>query len=188
MDERKIYISDKHRRHSIRLKDYDYSQAGAYFITICTRSRKLIFGDVVEGEMRLNEYGRVVETEWIKTADIRKNVELDVFVVMPNHFHGVIIISGKGDPSGRPYAPSSPHGSPSGSLGAIIGQFKSAASKRINKLRGTPGTPIWQRSYYEHVIRNEDDLAEIREYIMNNLMKWELDKENLKNIGQVRQT
>ncbi|MGB2854964.1 MAG: transposase, partial [Dehalococcoidia bacterium] len=85
MDERKIYISDKHRRHSIRLKDYDYSQAGAYFVTICTHNRELIFGDVVKGEMRLNEYGRVVETEWIKTADIRKNVELDVFVVMPNH-------------------------------------------------------------------------------------------------------
>lgn len=126
VDEGKIYISDKHRRHSIRLKDYDYSQAGAYFVTICTHNRELIFGDVVEGEMRLNEYGRVVETEWIKTADIRKNVELDVFVVMPNHFHGVIIISGdntcgRGDPSGRPYAPTSPHGPQSGSLGAIIG-------------------------------------------------------------------
>ena len=188
MDEGKIYISDKHRRHSIRLKDYDYSQAGAYFVTICTHNRKLIFGDVVEGEMRLNEYGCVVETEWIKAADIRKNVELDVFVVMPNHFHGVIIIFGRGDPSGRPYAPTSPHGPPSGSLGAIIGQFKSAASKRINKLRGTPGIPIWQRNYYEHIIRNEDDLAEIREYIMNNPQRWEFDKENPTKTRQARPT
>ncbi len=116
----------------------------------------------------------------MKTADIRKNVELDVFVAMPNHFQGVIIIFGRGDPSGRPYTPSSPHGAPSGSFGAIIGQFKSAASKRINKLRGTPGTPIWQRNYYEHIIRNEDDLNEIREYNMNNPLRWELDKENTK--------
>ena len=188
MDEGKIYISDKHRRHSIRLKDYDYSQAGAYFVTICTHNRKLIFGDVVEGEMRLNEYGCVVETEWIKAADFLNIVYLFFCFVRPNHFTGDFMILVWAPPSGRPYAPTSPHGPPSGSLGAIIGQFKSAASKRINKLRGTPGIPIWQRNYYEHIIRNEDDLAEIREYIMNNPQRWEFDKENPTKTRQARPT
>ena len=86
---------DKHRRRSIRLKDFDYSQAGAYFVTICTYNKKCLFGKVITGEMQPNECGRVIEEEWLKTAEIRKNVELDVFVVMPNHFHGILVIEDK---------------------------------------------------------------------------------------------
>lgn len=178
---------DKHRRRSIRLKDYDYSQAGAYFVTICTYGKESIFGNVVDGEMQLNECGRVVEEEWVKTAEIRKNVELGVSVVMPNHFHGILAIvddcrgTARCAPTvgNRRFAKMT-----SASLPAIIRSFKSAATKRINELRGTHNTPVWQRNYYEHVIRNEDDLDEIREYIVNNPLKWDLDSENPNNVGE----
>ena len=184
---------DRYCRHSIRLNEYDYSQAGAYFVTICAHNRECVFGNVVKGEMRLNKYGRVVEAEWIETASIRNNVELDVFVVMPNHFHGVLVIVGGGrDTVGRDTARRAPtainerFGKPtSGSLPTIVRSFKSAVTKRINELRGTPETPVWQRNYYEHVIRDEGDLNEIREYIMSNPLKWELDRENPENLRQV---
>jgi REP element-mobilizing transposase RayT len=179
--------SNRHHRHSVRLSDYDYSQAGAYFVTICTHNKESIFGDVVNGEMQLNEYGRLVEAEWIKTADIRDNIELDTFVIMPNHFHGILTIvvdycggtvqrAPKLERFGKPT---------SGSLPTIVRYFKSAVTRRINELRGTPYVPIWQRNYYEHVIRNENDLDEIREYIVNNPAKWDLDSENPNNEGRL---
>lgn len=165
-----------HHRRSIRLKDYDYSQAGAYFITVCTYNRGCLFGDVVNGEMQLNDCGRVVEREWVNTANIRKNIELGVYVVMPNHFHGIMIlrrgIARYAPTSGR-FGKMAP-----GSLSAIVRSFKSAATRRINGLRGTPGTPVWQRNYYEHILRNGAELNEIREYVANNPLKWELDSEN----------
>ena len=184
---------DKYCRHSIRLKAYDYSQAGAYFVTICAHNRECVFGNVVKGEMRLNKYGRVVEAEWIKTANIRNNVELDVFVVMPNHLHGVlVIVGGVGDMAGRGTARRAPTGMnerfgkpTSGSLPTIVRSFKSAVTKRINELRCTPETHVWQRNYYEHVIRDEWDLNEIREYIMSNPLKWEMDRENPENLRQL---
>jgi putative transposase len=175
---------DKHQRHSIRLKDYDYSQAGVYFITMCTYGKESIFGNVVDGEMQLNECGRVVEEEWMKTAEIRKNVELDVSVVMPNHFHGILVIVDKcrgtvhRAPTLEQFAKPT-----SGSLPTIVRYFKSAVTRRINELRGAPNMPVWQRNYYEHVIRNENDLDEIREYIVNNTLKWDLDSENPNNAG-----
>ena len=180
---------DKHERRSIRLRDYDYSQAGAYFVTICTYNKVCLFGKVVDGEMQLNECGRVVEEEWVKTAEIRKNVELNEFIIMPNHIHGIIVINESNvgatcrSPKGEGTSPL-PKGPGSASLGAIISGFKSAATKRINELRDTPNTPLWQRNYYEHVIRNEDDLNEIREYIVNNPLKWHLDSENPNNVGE----
>ncbi len=187
--------SDKHCRRSVRLKDYDYSQAGAYFITICTHDRECVFGNVVEGDVILSEYGRVVEAEWVKTANIRNNVELDIFVAMPNHFHGVLIIVGGGNCTGRgtarraSTAMSERFGKPtSGSLPTIVRSFKSAVTRRINELRGTPRAPVWQRSYYEHVVRGEDDLDEIRKYIMSNPLKWELDEENPQKLRQERAT
>ena len=176
---------DKHRRRSIRLKDFDYSQAGAYFVTICTYNKKCLFGKVISGEMQPNECGRVIEEEWLKTAEIRKNVELDVFVVMPNHFHGILVIEDKcrgtvhRAPTLEQFAKPT-----SGSLPTIVRYFKSAVTRRINDLRGTSYTPVWQRNYYEHVIRNEDDLNEIREYIANNPVKWGLDSDNPSNSGR----
>ena len=172
----------KHQRRSIRLKDYDYSQAGAYFVTLCIRNKECILGKVVDGEMMLNAYGRLVEEEWIKTADMRRNVGLDVFVVMPNHFHGILAIVDKcrgtvhRAPTQEQFAKPT-----SGSLPTIVRYFKSAVTRRINELRGIPYKPVWQRNYYEHVIRNENDLNEIREYIVNNPLKWDLDSENPQN-------
>jgi len=175
-----IHHPDKYHRQSIRLKDYDYTQAGAYFVTICTHKRECVLGDVVNGEMQLNELGQVVEIEWLKTAEIRDNVELDAFVIMPNHIHGIIVIieSCVGATGRSPLR----NGPAPKSIGAIVAGFKSAATKRINELRSTPRAPVWQRNYYEHVIRNEDDLNEIREYILNNPLRWELDSENPKNM------
>jgi REP element-mobilizing transposase RayT len=176
------FIPGARNRRSVRLKEYGYVQAGAYFVTICTYNRDCLFGEVVDGEMRLNEYGEIARDEWIKTASVRTSVVLDVFVIMPNHIHGIIILTGNGSgnvgaarrvaPNGRVARTMQP-----GSIGAIIGQFKSIATKRINKRRGTPGLPVWQRNYYERVLR-EDELDRVRAYIQNNPAQWEMDAEN----------
>ena len=175
---------EKHHRRSIRLKGYDYTNTGAYFITICTHQKVCLLGDIVNGEMQLNAYGRVVEFEWFKTAELRGNIVLDAFVIMPNHVHGTIIITRRGVLQYAPtqYAPTqSDFRSPSQTIGAIVRGFKSAATKQINETRHMPGAPIWQRNYYEHIIRNEKELNQIRKYIINNPLQWELDKENPKN-------
>ena len=163
--------SPQRNRRSIRLQGYDYSQAGAYFVTLCTQNRECLFGEIVNGEMRLNEAGRVVADEWINTAEIRDEIELDEWVVMPNHFHGILVITvGRGD---RRVAPTGPQPR---SIGAVMAGFKSAATKRINELRQTPGMKLWQRNYWEHIVRNEPELNRIREYIHNNPAQWVLDK------------
>ena len=87
-----MYNSEKQRRRSLRLKGYNYTQEGAYFVTICTHNRKCIFGDIVDGQLRLNEFGRLAETEWLITENIRENVEMDEYIIMPNHMHGKSII------------------------------------------------------------------------------------------------
>ncbi|MGB7293038.1 MAG: transposase [Thermodesulfobacteriota bacterium] len=179
------YDSQRHHRRSIRLKDYDYSQAGAYFITICAYNRACIFGDILEGQIKLNQYGEIVNLEWLKTNNMRTNLVLDAYIIMPNHIHGIISISDFDDRRGTlQRAPTFEHfGKPvSNSIPTIIRLFKSSVTKQINALRGTLGLPVWQRNYYEHVIRNEDDLSEIREYILNNALKWDLDSENPKNL------
>jgi putative transposase len=186
------FIPGTRNRRSVRLKEYGYVQAGAYFVTICTYNRDCLLGEVVGGEMRLNEYGEIARDEWIKTASIRANVVLDVFVIMPNHVHGIIMLSENvgatrrvapirrfartmGEAPPRPYDRNG--GMQPGSIGAIIGQFKSVATKRINVRRGTPGLPVWQRNYYERVLR-EGEVDHIREYIQNNPAQWEMDAEN----------
>ncbi|HWP92234.1 MAG TPA: transposase [Thermodesulfobacteriota bacterium] len=134
------------------------------------------FGDIVEGRMFLNEIGFLVSDEWIRSVQLRKEIELDEFVVMPNHLHGIVIIreSNVGATGRSPL----PKGPKPRSIGAFIAGFKSSATKRINIMRGTSGFRIWQRNYYERIIRNEDELNEIREYIANNPLKWESDEEN----------
>lgn len=159
------------------MKDYDYSQAGAYFVTICALNKKCIFGDVENAEIRLNEYGQVVRNEWLNTENIRSNVELDAFIVMPNHVHGILVIVD--DCRGvLQYAPTKKYGfsSPSQTLGSIIRGLKSSVTKIINQIRNTHGVPVWQRNYYEHIIRNEKELDKIREYIANNPLNWETDE------------
>ena len=130
--------------------------------------------------MRLNDYGAVVQEEWLRTETIRPEVELGVFVVMPNHFHGIVILHGNPVGANRRFAPTMgrPAGTTPGSIGAIIQQFKSIVTKRINALRNTPGSPIWQRNYYEHIIRDERDFNTISEYILTNPGRWASDREN----------
>jgi len=161
------------RRRPLRLKDYDYRQEGAYFITICTHNRKCLLAKVIENEVRLNNWGRVVESEWRQTAILRPYVTLDVYVVMPNHFHAIFFLSR--DRATQRVAPTEEKpstGPKSASVGAIVGQFKAQVTKRINALWGPAIEPIWQRNYYEHIIRDEDDLNRIREYIEYNPVRW----------------
>jgi putative transposase len=167
----------EHYRRSIRLKGYDYSQAGAYFVTIVTWQRECLFGEITDGEMMLNEIGEIVREEWERTAAVRLNVELGEYVIMPNHVHGILVFVDDDVGATRRVAPTSST-LQSGSLGAIMAQFKSIVTKRINGLQNVSGRPIWQRNYYEHIIRNERDMDRIARYIESNPLRWTDDDEN----------
>jgi putative transposase len=175
----------KHHRRSIRLKGYDYTQSGAYYITIVTYQRQHLFGEVVNDEMRLNELGQIAHDEWFKTAVLRPYVTLyaDEFVVMPNHVHGIVWIehTDGGDIPAIVGAErrSVPTVAPK-SLGAIVRAYKSAVTYAINSLQNQRGAALWQRNYYEHIIRDEKDLQAKRDYILGNPMNWEDDDENIK--------
>lgn len=134
-------------------------------------------GEVMEGEMRPNQFGEVVAGEWSKTTLVRPQVELDAFVVMPNHFHAIINLNEDVGATRRVALPQTA-GPPQNSIGAIVGQFKSLTTKQINRLRNTPGADVWQRNYYEHIIRNPKKFEKIRNYIVNNPLKWDFDQEN----------
>ncbi len=162
------YDSTIHHRRSIRLQHYDYRQAGAYFITVGTHQHVSIFGEITDDAMRLNAYGHIVVEDWCWLADHHESVELDAFVIMPNHLHGIIVISGP--EGGSRTAPTKP-------LGRIIGAFKTVSTKHVNAWRETPGATLWQRNFYEHIIRNDTDLDRIREYIASNPAHWSEDAE-----------
>lgn len=169
-----IYDPTKHHRRSICLKGYDYSQPGAYFITLVTQDRACLFGEIVDGEMRLNDLGAIVAWTWQDLPNHVRNVVLDAFIVMPNHVHGIIVLT---DDPGVVGAGSEPAPTRCYALPEIIRQFKTFSARRINALRGTPGVPVWQRNYYEHIIRNEQSLHRIRLYIDRNPARWSLDRE-----------
>ena len=174
-----MYNPDIHYRKSIRLKNYDYSQNGYYFVTICTQDKEYLFGRIENGEMILNDYGKIVNNEWMKTAIMRTNVKLDQYVIMPNHIHGIIIINNRiGTAVGDTTAEKAEQfGKPtSNTIPTIVRGYKSSVTKQINSMRNLQGTPVWQRNYYEHIIREEKDLQKIREYIRNNIQMW--DDEN----------
>ncbi|MCR4439469.1 MAG: transposase [bacterium] len=185
------YDPDRHHRRSIRLKGYDYTQPGAYFIPICAHERASLFGAVVGGEMVLNEYGRIVQTCWDAIPNHFPHAELDAFVVMQNHVHGMLWIVETDGARNRVRATHAwplprnarPSGPASGALGAIVGSFKSAVTRRINALRGTPGPPVWQRNYHQHILRNEGALNTIRRYIAENPLRWHLDRYNAATVG-----
>ena len=171
-------MTPRYRHASIRLPWWDYSQAGWYFVTMCTQDRRCVLGEIVEGEVVLSSAGLVVEEEWRRTAMIRDHVNLDEFVIMPNHLHGILVFTGAAEKtSHRDVSTKSrlkPH-----SLGAIIGQFKSVCTKRI---RGAGFSQFgWQSRFYEHIIRDEQSVENIRQYIVDNPAKWELDTDNPKN-------
>jgi len=174
---------DSDRRRSIRLREYDYASPGAYFVTLCTHGGEALFGQVVDGEMVLNECGRVIEEEWHSTARLRPYVRLDAYVIMPNHFHGILWIDHTGRGMAR-HAPTREFGKPvAASLPTLVGAFKSAVTRRINQVRGTPGVQVWQRNYWEHVIRTDRALNAIRRYIADNPARWTLDRYNLAATG-----
>ena len=219
------YDPDKHRRGSMRLPGTDYAAPGAYFVTVCAYGGVCLFGQVVGGAMRLGDYGRVVQACWDDLPNHYPHVRLDAFVIMPNHVHGVIVLVGDGDVTGRGRAGSTgedparpgvgvdsdlevddvgagfkraptdvdpdaedvgagfkPAPTPAPrkrhALPEIVRALKTFSARRINEIRGTPGVPVWQRNYYDHIVRNDDELRRIRRYIQDNPRKWELDREN----------
>ena len=181
-------FSRQPQRRSLRLPGYDYSSSGMYFLTLCTAGKTPLFGRILRGEMVENECGQIVRSYWEELPSRVEHIRADVFVVMPNHVHGVIAIF---DNSVIKPSVGAIHELPLQStmarrqmlLPKIVGRFKMNSSKRINKLRNTPGSPVWQRNYYEHVIRNENALTRIQEYIQTNPLRWELDRENPTRCG-----
>jgi len=173
-----------YRHKSIRLKHYDYSQPGSYFVTICARNREPLFGKINDGEMVLSAMGKIVKTCIMDIPAHYPNVALDKFVIMPNHVHAIIVLWGENSRGTACRAPTEEKfGQPKkSSISTIIRSLKSTSTKRINILIHTSGHSIWQRNYYEHVIRNENELNKIRQYIINNPPKWEYDRENRNGI------
>lgn len=195
----------KHNRRSIRLKGYDYSSAGAYFVTIVAWRREMLFGEIADGEMWLNRNGHIVRDAWFDLKNHYRHVELGAFVIMPNHAHGIIVLTddvgeslnSRGgslmlggvilpDESNagadhvptnqtRPYYVKS---KPRHGLPEIVRAFKSFSARRINRLRRTDGIPVWQRNYYEHIIRDEREMDNITKYIETNPLRWNDDDEN----------
>lgn len=212
-----LFVPAARNRQSIRLRSYDYSRIGAYFVTLCTEERWCLLGAVTDGAMRLNDAGRMVEAVWHSLPNRFQAITIDAFVVMPNHIHGIIVISndeddrggecrgdhkdrpygwrgasrGRGEscirPSGRPDPASPPdarpHGTLPGTIGRIMQAFKSVTTHEyaigVRRYGWVPfAQRFWQRNYYDHIIRNEKELTRIREYIVNNPARWELDHEN----------
>ena len=180
--------NEKYHRRSLRLPGYDYASEGGYFITCVTHNREHLFGEIVNGEMRLNDFGRIVQEEWFESAQKRANIELieDEFVVMPNHIHGIVWII-QSDDSGRGTARCAPTINSTnerkfgqmipGSIPVIVRAFKAAVTKRINEIRNTPTLSIWQRNYYEHIISTEKEYENIVNYIDSNPANWESQDE-----------
>lgn len=168
-------IFTKYRR-SIRLHGFDYGQPGAYFVTVCTRDRACLFGEVVEGEMVLNAFGAIVQECWQDLPNHYPHVGLYEFVVMPNHVHGIIPLTGETVGAGLRPAPTTDVVSRRHGLPEVVRAFKTFSARRVNELRRHPFASLWQRGYYEHVIRNERDLERIREYIVGNPVNWTKDE------------
>ena len=171
------YNPDIHHRRSVRLREFDYSSVGGYFVTTCVQNRECLFGDVLDGVMVLNDAGRLVESVWEGLIERFSSIKLDAFVVMPNHVHFIVNIA---EPAGKNEAA---HGNRAGqgrapTLDRIVGAFKSISAARINRLLSRAGRPLWQRNYYERVIRNEPELHALRDYIIYNPLKWADDSEN----------
>jgi putative transposase len=184
MQNKPKFDPQKHHHRSIRLPGYDYSQAGAYYVTIVTYHRDPLFGEIVNEETVLSNIGQIAGECWRAIPDHFPFVELGAYVIMPNHVHGIVVITDQRRgaallrPYDRPHANDDPHkiNVKPGSLGAIIRSYKSAVSYRANKEHNITG--IWQRNYYEHVIRDEKDLQNKTDYIESNPVLWDKDDDN----------
>jgi REP element-mobilizing transposase RayT len=163
-------------RRSIRLKGFDYGTPGAYFVTICAHNRACVFGEVVDDVVRLNDPGNIVAASWADLPTHYPHVRLDAFVVMPNHVHGILLLTeGGGVGAGFKPAPTRTNRHP---LSEVVRGFKSFSARRVNGIRNTPGAPVWQRNYYENIIRSQSSLDRIRRYIIGNPAEWSFDPEN----------
>ena len=177
-----------YRPESTRLPRWDYAGNGYYFVTICTRNKLPTLGEVADGRVVLSPAGSIVDEKWRKTAEVRPCVTLDEYTVMPNQVHGILIIHDRHpqerqsdvETSRRDVSTSARPHLIAGSLGAIIGQFKSVATKRIRD-RADPGFG-WQPRFYDHIIRDNDEFHRIRQYIVENPVKWVIDRETLENL------
>ena len=167
------YDPYKHHRQSICLKGYDYTSDGSYFVTICVQDMKCVLGEIVNGNMVLGSYGQVVADTWLWLAEHYGYVMLGECVVMPNHLHGIIVLTSKG---GSRTAPTTTAPTKRTPLGRLIGAVKTVSTKEINKQQDTPGIRFWQRDFYERIIRNEREYQAIQKYIYNNPTTWHEDK------------
>ena len=163
-------------RRSIRLQGFDYRKSGAYFVTICAYQKSCLFGQIRDCEMFVNDLGMAIRICWQQISEVRHNVQLDTFVVMPNHLHGIIFLLDE-EPvdlatQNTTRVKASAGKLPGGSLGVIVGQFKRAVTIRSKLLPRPPDQPIWQRNYYEHIVRSERSLNDIRKYIIENPASW----------------
>jgi len=163
--------SHRPSRRGLRLRDYDYAQAGAYFVTVCTDRRRCLFGRIRDDVMRRNAIGDAVFDRWHALPQHYAGIELDAFVIMPNHVHGILLLGQDDRTDVHQYG-----------LSEVIRGFKSFSARHINRLRRRPGVPVWQRSYHDHIIRSDAKLQKIRRYIEENPLRWALDRENPANV------
>jgi putative transposase len=171
--------TNSRRRRSIRLRDFDYAQAGAYFVTTCTAGRKLFFGEPAVRQ--------VADSCWNELPRHFPNVRLDEWVIMPNHVHGILILEGRGGvqlnaPTTPAFENTSVSSPPRGTLSVIIRTYNAAVTTQARALGWREFG--WQRNYYEHIVRDDDELARIREYIRNNPFDWDSDEDNPANIAR----
>jgi putative transposase len=181
------YAQDRHHRpfdaaqgrRSIRLPDFDYSQPGAYFITMVTRQRECLFGEIQEAEMRLSTAGQIVWDVWNSLPARYPSIGLGTAIVMPNHFHGILNIHPMPVPVGAIHESPLPERERRRmTIPLVVGYFKMNSAKRINQILGSEGVPVWQRNYYEHIIRNETEYSRIHLYIEFNPANWGMDDEH----------
>lgn len=158
-----------HHRQSIRLKGFDYSSAGYYFVTICCFEHLPLFGKIQNNQLLLNDYGLIAHDEWLNTVNKRQNIRLDEFIIMPNHIHAIVNFT---QDLANDHQQIGVFQSPSNNLGAIIRGYKSAVSSQLKDLLGHT---VWQRNYYEHIIRNEASYTMIANYVINNPLTWQDD-------------
>lgn len=168
-------INKFYTRRNNRLKEYDYTSNGYYYVTICTDGRREWLGNIMNGGMIINSYGTICQQCWMDLPNHYNNILLDAYIIMPNHIHGIIIIDNSNKREGCKPSPTDK----SYSLSEIIRGFKTFSSKQINQIIKTHDKFKWQRSFHDHIVRNDKSLDNIREYIINNPATWEKDKNNI---------